>query len=167
MTSTPFNRFLDLTGDGSGSKDGAADFSTPDDLKIVPSEAEVLEIHQLKIIIQDVGAFTTILYGAVDVLTAGVGTKIALKDNADADIADFTDGLPIKSNAEFAKLSGATVDMTMGINGAATNQVEVTVKFPVPVKVSGPAGEYFAATLSDDLSGLVEHWFIVSGQKYT
>lgn len=154
----PFFRHLDTVGDGTGSIDGNGNYSvTPRKLKL--TAASELDLHRMMVEIRDTGAFSAEKYGALAELTNGV--KVEAIDADDNVLIDLLDGTPIKSNAEW----GANCyDVDLKTWGAGDEFVLVRWTF---AKAGAPltlhAGESLQVTLQDDLSGLVEHHFLVQG----
>ncbi len=78
-------------------------------------------------------------------------------------VKDLTDGLPIKSNAAWGRVC---YDIDISTFGTGDNFVECRWTFAKSGKfleLNGQAGEWLEAYLSDDLSGLVSHTFMVQG----
>jgi len=100
-----FIRDLDVTGDGSGSKEMAADFTTPDIFFLTPGAGETIAITELRLRMVD---NTTLLHTNLGPLTGaqtpGIDIFDVFDDDASATIIDFTQGDEIGTNARLCEL---------------------------------------------------------------
>ncbi len=157
-------RFLDTNGDGSGAKSAIGDYSagtgTPTAFKIVPPSTDLFTLSRVIVQIRDTGTIAAEEYGALPELSVGVVLRVM---DAGGVVKDLTDGLPIKSNAAWGRVC---YDIDISTFGTGDNFVECRWTFAKSGKfleLNGQAGEWLEAYLSDDLSGLVSHTFMVQG----
>jgi hypothetical protein len=93
-------RHLDTVGDGSGTKNVVADYSSgAQAFKLAPAAGQIFFIENLNIFLDAGAAMPAGVFGALGAaLTNGFRPKI--KD-AGQTIADFMDGIPLKQNGQF------------------------------------------------------------------
>ena len=154
-------RYLDASGFGGGSKDGAVDgSSTPVILKLKP-ENKIVRIHQLIVHIRCSNAgFDMDDYGDVSVLANGVLVQVkALND--DRVILDLLDGMPVQNNSAWARVTDNILNADIGAGDAFVTVRWNFVNSGRPVELTNKS--YFTVTIQDNLAGLVEHTFMVQG----
>ncbi len=153
-------RYLDVTGDGTGSTDGAVDgSSTPVLLKYLPTAT--VKIERMLVYIRDGGGFRAEYYGSI---SAGITNGITVKtyDQSVEDV-DLTAGLAVKTNADWARLC---YDATRIDFGSGDNFLSVRWTFSKsgrPLTLDN--GDELRVTLADDFSDLVEHRFMIQGYR--
>jgi hypothetical protein len=160
----PFMRYADTNGDGSGTKQAIGDYSGGEEFFFQPAAGQVVEIHRLMVMIQSGGSFRADQYGG---LGAALGTGIAVQKRVGAAtvLADYTDGIPIQTNAAWSRLS---YDVTFFTFGAGDNYLACRWTFArsgQPVQLS--PGQRLSIVLNDDLTGLTEHTFNFQGHRLT
>jgi hypothetical protein len=154
-------RYLDTNGDGTGTKLAIGNYAVPTDFKIVPTSGQTLLIERMIVNIRDNGVLTADGYGAGAALTNGV--SIAVKDSGGV-VQDITDGIKVKLNAQWGRQN---YDIKATDFGAGDNFVLDRWSFfkaGDPLVVDGRLGQYFAVTLNDDFSFLVDHTFYVNAK---
>lgn len=158
-------RYLDTIGDGSGTKRAIGDYSvgaTQFGHNAVGGAATGrVDIHRLMVFIRDSGNFRADTYGALPTLTNGI--EIEVQDRQGKVLVDLTDGVPIKSNAQWSRVC---FDSLLQNYGAAPGDSYVSVRWtftrsgsPLALK----SGDRFIVKLNDDLTGLIDHTFMVQG----
>jgi len=156
----PLYRHLDVTGDGTGSSDAANDYSTtPGVFKITPASDETFVISRLLVWVQDTGAFGGGDYGHGITITNGI--SVTLSDGSTT--IDLTDGEPITSNSEWARIA---YDLTLSEFSANANYLAARWTFAragQALRLDGYESEELRIELSDDFSGLDAHSFMVQG----
>ncbi len=159
---TYFSRFLDTVGDGSGTKDANGDFSgAAQDFLITPNNSQYFSIHRLIVEITDAGPIDAGRYGNNIILTNGI--TLLLLEGATI-ITDFTDGMPVFTNATWAKFCYDVLNTDFG---AGDNYVQAHWTFTrggAPLRL--PSGRSLALRLNDDFTGLISHTFLVQGLSY-
>ena len=157
------SRYLDTVGDGSGTKQAIGDYSSGEDFKITPPSGQIYRITRLVVFIEDTRTFDPNKYGNLgDALGNGISIKTK---NANGDIKDLTDGIPITNNAAWGRVCyDATVSNYGGTPANEALHVRWTfAKSGTVIRLVGDNGEFLAAELSDNLTGLIEHTFLVQG----
>lgn len=162
MSKLPMFKFLDTVGDGSGSTSANVNGAiTPVVFKMQPAAGEIHQLHRLIIHYRDTGVFDAEKYGNGIVVTNGVLVQI-LKKADDSVILDLTGGLPITVNAHWARLS---YDVRIDAYGIGDEYLTARWTFSRsggPISVSDD--EYFAVTLRDDFTGLIDQTFMLQGR---
>ena len=153
-------RFLDTAGDGTGTKNAIGDYSTPDEFFF--SYPKDVEIERMVIHISDT-AMTQDQYG--DLTALSTGYSVSVIDSAGATVLDLTDGVPIKKNADFGRYCYDVNHQSWGTT--PTNEfVQARWTFS---KAGHPlylaAGSKLSITFSDNLTGLIEHYFMIQGYE--
>ena len=158
----PIFRYLDTDGDGGGTKNANGDYSSAaEDFKIIPPSDEHWYLARMIVSIVDTGSHDSGKYG--NNITLSNGITVALKNSSDVTINDITDGVPIMKNSDWGRLAGVDVNPMSWGSGDDQTIVRFTFeKSGEPLELKD--GNYLAVTLNDDLSGLVEHYFMVHGR---
>lgn len=153
-------RFLDTNGDGSGTKNANGDYTTPDEFFF--SYPKAVKIERMIVHISD----TAMLQGQYGDLTAlSTGYSVAVLDGAGATVVDLTDGVPIKANADFGRYCYDVNHHSWGTT-PANELVQSRWTFSkagYPLYI--PAGYKLSITFSDNLTGLLEHYFMLQGYE--
>lgn len=155
----PFTRILDTNGDGTGSTNGAQDFSvTPGTFYIEIPDKDIMSIWNLIVYIEDTDVSKPARYGDLTALSTGVIVRLA-NDDITRPLTD----IPIKSNRDWMMHADAPVN--------PLNAAQKALKFVWPLTFSDQAGLVMAGrkntrlevVLADDFSGLSQHKFSVNG----
>ncbi|MGI9489088.1 MAG: hypothetical protein ACR2RF_25025 [Geminicoccaceae bacterium] len=155
-------RFLDTTGDGTGTKNANVDgSSTAVTFRYNPGSGDRTEIARMIVHIEDAAPFSADEYGNLGAaLTNGVLVQIR-KYEDNATVIDLCDGLPVKSNSQWSRMC---YDMDTDSFGAGNDHVKIRWTF---AKSGSPLyiqdDEYFCIVVQDNLTGLVEHYFMIQG----
>ena len=156
------SRYLDTDGDGTGTKNAIGDYSTPEDFFIQPPAGVYYRINRILISIEDGVSFKAGLYGGLAALSVGITLKI--KD-ASGTLVDFTDAVPVKTNGQWARLA-YDVDLKSWSASPTEELLSVRLtfsKFGQAIRLDGDKGEKLVMTLSDNMTGLISHYFKVQG----
>ena len=164
--SSPLYRYLDTDGDGGGTKQATGDYSvTPDDFRIVPPSDRIYHIERMIAFVEDASGFRAERYGSLGAaLTNGIQVLHLNSDGTTKE--DLTDGLPIKTNAEWGRTCYDAEVKTWGAGDEVLLVRWTFSKAGLPLVIDGRFGEEFVVRLSDSFVGLVEHTFQVQGRDY-
>lgn len=154
------DRYLSLDGTSSSSKDATGDYSSAaEEFYIQPRTDRIFYIERMVVLVQDNANFTAAGYGGLAALTNGIQVKVL---EGATELADLTDGLPIKSLVHWAR---CCYDLNEFSFGSGDNFVAVRWTFSKdsarPIKLV--EGQRLAVILNDDMSGLTGHTFMVKG----
>lgn len=158
-------RFLDVNGDGSGSKEANVDgSSTPVYFKLNAPTQGAFAIERLVVQIRDNGgAINGADYGN---LASGLTNGVVLgfwRESDNALLKDYTDGLPVKNNADWGRPS---YDVQRLAWGGGDEFLLVRWTFSrmgtTPLLRAG-SGLYFGVKIQDNLEDLEAHTFCVEG----
>lgn len=156
-------RFLDTTGDGTGTKNANVDGSSTAVLfKYTPETKDRTNIHRMIVHIEDTAPFSADEYGNLGAaLTNGILVQIR-KQADDAVVLDLCDSVPVKTNSQWSRMC---YDSSTDSYGSGNDNVKVRWTF---TKSGNPLyiqdDEYFCVIVQDNLTGLVEHYFMVQGE---
>ena len=154
-------RYLDTNGDGTGTKSAVGDYSgTADDFYIQPPANTLYVLERMIIHIHDSSAFSAEKYGALAALTNGILVKVKQVSPA-VDLVDLTDGIPVKSNAVWGQVCFDADLADYGQGDVYLNIRWTFAKAGQPIVIN--ENQQLAVTLNDDLTGLVDHHFMVQG----
>lgn len=154
-----FSRALDTVGDGSGTKN--ANQATATTFKLKPPAGLSMEVGRIIIQIRDSVAPNSDNYGNITALTNGIDVKITRNGS---EIRDLTDGLPVKSNADWGRVC---YDIRESIFNAGTAFVQARWTFKRfsdnGLVLNSSTDDALEITCNDNLSGLTEHYFTAQG----
>jgi len=151
-------RFLDTDGDGTGSKDHIGDMTATDILYIADADCV---LTRLIIYVEDGSGFKADLYGLLTALTNGWALKI--RDGADAEVLDLTDGVVVKTNS---RIGAFCFDVDVKSWGVGVGNEGLVARWTFEKAGSPlylPAGYRLVVELNDNFTGLVHHTFQVQG----
>ena len=152
------SRALDTVGDGTGTDNHLGNYAAAAQIvRIRPPVSKTYRINRLIVHYDDNGAFGATNYGASTGLTIGV--KVSKKDANDIDLIDLTNGNPIVSNGDWAKVG----DVTIQDWGGGDNMLSATWVFSTPIVLRGYDSESLCVTLNDDFTGLTQHILTAQG----
>jgi hypothetical protein len=166
-----FTHILDTVGDGTGTKNANGDYSsTPGTFILKPPPDRVFGVHQMLVFVRDT-AIKSDGYGAiVGGLANGIIVQI-VNDNEVMD--DLTNGTPVKTTAGWARFCeeviapewdpGSAPKFMGGRWALATDEAtHITIRGNNYNRARN--NERLQVTLSDDLTGLLEHYFVAKGE---
>jgi|APSaa5957512535_1039671.scaffolds.fasta_scaffold02579_8 hypothetical protein len=159
---TIISRYLDTVGDGSGSKNANGNYSGAEEIFFCqPGAGEILRVSRIIISIEDGQGFRAERYGAINsALSTGITLRTANDSGA---LVDFTDALPIQTNAGWGALC---YDVDVKTWGAGNEFLVARFTFSKSgqfVRLVGDDNERLEAVFNDNLTGLVNHNFILQG----
>ena len=159
MSDAYFSRFLTSDGTPSGTKDMA----TTADEYYIQDTSRTLEIYRMIVSYQDAGGGVVSEYGNLGAaLTTGIEVKVIKRDGTTVR-DDLLDGLPIKTNGEWARVC---YDVNRLDWGAGEDLFCVRWTFEKGGKpLSLEPGQSLRMIVNDDLSLLTNHFAIVQGQE--
>jgi len=162
------SRHLDTVGDGSGLKDAVGDYSTtPTTFRIENYNSDMfMVLRTFDMYIQGAGDFLPGNYGGVPELTNGISISV----NRDSMVVDLTNGQPIIHTCCLSRLFH---EVQYNLNSSwepgdpliEENWISATWRF---LRRHGTGvvlhtGDSFEVRVSDDLTGLTAHRFMVYG----
>jgi hypothetical protein len=152
-------RVLDTNGDGTGTKNAVGNYSSTPTVFYIQDTTKTFYVNRMLIQLEDAGAFATNDYGAGTGLTNGI--SINIYDSTGAVLNDLTDGIPIKSNNDWAR-----VCYDLKLENWATGNGAIHARWtfanaghPIILK----QGDRLGLTLNDNFTGLVSQYFKVQG----
>lgn len=156
---------LSITGNGTGSVDGAIDASAVGVELYVDSDggvgATTFDVRQVVVTIADNGFFRADEYGNLSTLTTGV--EIEHRTSADALIRKIT-AAPVQANRDWGRNAGANFELLDA--GSLQQRVLLVTVSLASWHDQGlvlASGEKLVTTLDDDFSGLQIHEFLAVG----
>lgn len=158
--SYPIYRFLDTVGDGTGTHNAVGDYTTPIVLRCDVRPNEIITGHLLIVHIQDSGTFDPAKYGVLAALTNGIHVGLYGVDGVEK--LRLTQD-PVKDHGDWTHY-GLSSEAAAGAGG---------VMFVVHIDLAGGLsdgvkmypGESMQVHLSDNLTGLDDHHFILHGGR--
>lgn len=156
-------RYADTNGDGTGTKNAIGNYSvTPQRFNLTPPAGEVFRVERMLISVSDSGTFDADKYGNGIALTNGVTVE---KRDANGQIIDYCDGVPVVNNTGWAQLC---YDKTIHSEGVGAEIMTIRWTFSkggAPVTLIGDQGEFLSILLNDDFTGLISHYFFLHGRR--
>lgn len=141
----------------------AVDGSTPVNFRYTVPSNYALELHGCLIGVLDGGHDPSDFGFLSGSLTNGLEVKVF--NSKDSALFDFLDGQTIQKNGDFAKLVG---DEYFIHTGSTDDHQYFT--WDLPRQLSSPLilfpGDYFNVKVQDDLSGLTDLWWILTGRLH-
>lgn len=160
---SPFFRFLDDNGDGTGTKNANGDFSGAlEEFFIQPAAGQEFWIMRLIVQIRQSAVLRAERYIPLAALVNGIAIQ---KLAGAAVLNDLTDGLPVMAIADWGR---NCFDQFPSSFGAGDNYFECRWTFAnsgLPVRLL--PGQRLAARLNDNFTTLVTHTFKVDGVSIT
>lgn len=154
-------RFLDTSGDGTGTKNANGNYSGAVSTFYFQPVANC-EIHRIMWMVSDTKGMEPEEYGNLGAALTN-GFSIEVQNSSDeSTIIDITDGVPIKKNGDWSRI--AYDAQLLGWGNTANEVAAARLTFaragqPLLLKQS----MRLAIPLNDDLSGLIEHYFMIQG----
>ena len=158
------SRYLDTNGNGTGTTNANGDYSTVSDIfYIQPAAGEVFRISRMIVTVEDTAGMAAADYGNI---TGNLTNGITVREQNDSGtITDLTGGIPVKSNAQWARLCYDANVLTWG-NGNEFLTVRWTfARTGQEMRLDGDENERLEVVLNDDFTGLVTHYFLVQGYQ--
>ena len=150
-------QFLDTNGNGLGTTNANGDYGTPDEFYFLAKGDA--ELYRILIHIEDTTGATAADYGNI---TSGLtnGYEVKVMDGA-TELANLTGGVAIKTNGDIGRVC---FDLSQPVIGAGNSIIQARWTFEkagYPVFIE--SGNKLSITFSDDLQGLIAHYFMVQG----
>lgn len=152
-------KFLDTAGNGTGTKNAVGDYSSsPGTFYYQPDTPT--RIHRLVIHIEDTTGMQAQEYGNLGgALSAGY--SLIVQNDLQQTQVDLCDGVPIKTNAGIGRYC---YDVDLKSWGAGNEMLQARWTFS---RAGYPLYLYkdwrLSITFNDNLSGLLEHYFMIQG----
>ncbi len=158
----PLFRHLDTVGDGSGSNNAVLDYSSSEArFKILPPAGNIIRITTMVVSISDTTGMQAEEYGNLgSALTNGIAIAVV---RAGITVNDITDGVPVKTNAEWGHV---TYEVSRKTWGAGDEMILARWDFRDSgsvIRLIGDKNESLDVILNDNFTGLIGHHFFVSG----
>lgn len=163
MKTPILSRYLDTNGNGTGTKNANGDYSgAVEEFYIEAQAGENLEIARMIVSVEDTGGMQAQEYGNLgSALTNGIEVKVL--NEHDTVIMDLTDGIPIKTNAQWGIIC---YDVDVKSWGAGNSLLLVRWTFAKSGQlIYLEEGQKLVVYLNDDLDGLLFHYFMVQGEQ--
>jgi hypothetical protein len=154
------SRMLDTTGDGTGSKI-AIDTQISGLFLCQPPAGQVFNVERMIIHVQD----ATLLaagYGGLSALSNGIEVKIV---NDSGVLVDLTDDTPVKSLAHWGRYCYDSQILGFGAGDDFFSARWTFGKAGQPIQLDGDSNERIEVSINDDLTGLVDHTFLIQGSR--
>ena len=160
------HRFVDTVGDGSGDINANVDGSiTPILFKCLPPAEGALVFAEVTIIIEGTGNFKTNTYGGLAALTNGLQLGLFDKDTEEP-VVELTAPHRVRTNVDWALYA---YPVTLSAWGGGSSHITANWD----ARKAGGAGVLLAAgsqlalgvKISDDLTGLANHFFVLKGYQ--
>ncbi len=160
MAKAPYiNDFVFLR--NGGSEDANVDgSSTPVEFSYTVPAGDTFWANRMVVLYEDTGGFSASIYGAESVLANGIGLKLVFADGSEQDLMD---GVPLKSNAEWA---GRCYDWAYIATGQGNNFAAARWTFGEtgrPIQLN--EGEKIVVTINDNMLFLVSQTFQIQGVR--
>ena len=155
-------QFADTVGDGTGTTNANVDGTTPVVFKVVATGGKFYRINRLIFSITDTSASVVATnYGGLSQL--GNGIAVGVYDTSDTVILDLCSGLPIKNNSDWGRMcfdiQWMDFGSDIGVYGRWTFGKDLRKALVLE------PGQYLGIKVSDDLTGLLTHYFSIRGTK--
>lgn len=144
-------QLLDATGDGTGSKDGAVDGSTPVTLKIGPQAGETFALDQLVIAIEDNAAVVWDGYGAIARPGLTNGCRLRVVNAAGTVTLNLLAGETVKRTFDWNKIASRWGTERTTTEGLTVFHVKLTTALIIP------NGSFLEWVIRDNCSTLLTH----------
>lgn len=151
-------KYLTLDNDGSTYNANVNGSVTPQKFQYSHATKNLLA-HRIIIYIRDAGVFQAQKFGFLNELSNGMG--FAVTDASDVIQLDLCDGVTITNNAGFARLCYDVTHIDWGAGDEALAVRWTFAKAGQPLLI--PATYHLQVTVNDDLTGLIEHTYMLQG----
>jgi hypothetical protein len=168
MAKAPNSRYMDTTGDGTGTKNAALldGSSVQKILKIKPAAGKTFEINRLIVSMVIAANNPNSGYGgSATALTNGITMKVITAGGASpGTVWDITDGIPVKNNHDWKNLCHDEIPSTYGTAQSDLSWRYTFKKDGKPIVLDGANGDELQIYIDDNLTAvtnLTEHYFRV------
>ena len=146
------------------SRDMVVDGSeTPVAFKYTVPAGKYIEAERLNLIIED-GSIDPAQFGGLSEITNGVAFQAF--NSGDAEMIDYCDGFPIKTNMEWGLLVGVDSVAYYGVGAALDGLLIRFSLYKGSEATRLDAGEYLQMTISDALAGIDKFHAMVQGKIF-
>jgi len=154
------HRYLDLNGNGTGSKDMQGVYTpvAPGIYYIEPGPAEVFVIDKLTILIRDNAILDMNTYG--NNITLANGIIIRVMTGISTLMVDLTDGVAIHNNGDYLDHCD---DWDVKSTGGGQQHLQVIWKFDKKIRLDGANNDRLEFVIQDNISNISEHRGKVQG----
>ena len=163
-TANAIYQYLDANGDGTGATTANGNYSDAGVgvTQFYYEATNYAEIERMIIYVEDTVGFAAADYGSITGnLTNGISLKV-FDTNGTTELLDLTAGLPVKSNAGWAR---TCYDAQLLEWGAGNEMLLARWTFSkAGDSINLLPGQRLAVVMNDDLTGLVDHNFMIQGQ---
>lgn len=161
---TIFSRLLDTNGDQTGTTNANGNYSGAEEIfYIEPPATETYDVTRLIVTVEDASGFSATEYGNT---AAALSTGIVVRVSDDQGVREVLTDDPITTNAEWGTYC---YDVALKSWGAGNEVLLVRWTFSAAgdaIQLRGDANAKLEVVLNDDLTGLVQHKFLVQGNRY-
>ena len=158
---TPFYRFADVNGDGSGAYDMNGDYSAGAEIAYVqPGAGQILRLERVIVYMRDTGSFDTGGYGNGPELTNGIILRV--QDNSGT-LVNLTSQETIVTNGGWASYCHDCEVRAWGTGDEFLTLRWTFGKAGFPIRLVGDNNERLEFVLNDDFTNLVHHAFHLQG----
>lgn len=162
LRTTLLSRFLDLNGDGTGSKQVTLDHSgAPVQYYLEPSGSQKFYVQRLIVSVYDTVGMALEKYGNLTVLTNG----LLLEKRAGATIVehDLLDGVPVKDNLSWSAVAHEAALLQWGTTNECLRVVLNFDDMGADLELLASNSERLTLVAEDDFTGLLGHTFMAQG----
>ncbi len=159
---TPLFQYLDTVGDGTGTKQAIGDYRTGEVFRIDAPPGFICVIYRMLVHIQDAVSWRADRYGGLGAALPN-GISIWVRSDDPTREVELTDGIPIKSNAEWAQVCYNTEQTAFGAGDDYLRARWTFSNSGQPLILRGDSNDRLTVELSDDFTGLVAHTFKIQG----
>jgi hypothetical protein len=145
-----------FTDDGTGTHT----IHTPFQFYLEPAAGETFFVTRLLVSLRD-SAVNADDYGAIaGGLTNGITVKVY---QGNTETADLTDGVPIQTSADWARICYDSSIYTWGVGDVFLGARWTFEKHGQPIRLDGDQSERLVVVCNDDLNGLTNQYFVAQG----
>ena len=152
-------RYLDTNGDGTGTKNANGNYASVAD-EFYFQAKHACTIERMLIHIEDTTGMQQQDYGNI---AGGLtnGYSLVAKDKAGVTIMDLMNGVVVKNNGAIGR---TCYDVELKTWGAGNEALQARWRFSAAGQpIFLPQGHRLSITFNDDLTGLLEHYFMLQG----
>ena len=166
MSFKAYNRFLDTTGDGTGTKNAIGNYSSSaEEFLLTPGgtvlgEQEIIQVNQLNIFIKTTNESDAKGYGSDTELTNGITLLWRRKG---VTFHNLTDSVPIKTAVSWLRYSDYDIVRELVPKGHVYKVIIKFETFGQPPVLMNRYSDSLVVQLNDDFSHLTEHYFLARG----
>jgi hypothetical protein len=145
-------QILDTNGNGTGTIEQAADFTTPDEFYIQPPDGVTYRLKRLNVYVEAANFDRADRYGSVAALTNGIQIFV---ESGGSTTLDLTAQQTIKKSYQWGLLAGSDVPTQGGVGFDALNIRWTFAKGCKNFILNGSTNDRFVMKLSDNLGATI------------